>query len=453
MKKQIFLIVIIFTVFCYFRLYNIGNRVSFGWDQEQFTYQVKQLVKDHRPVLLGPRANNDRGFFLAPYFTYLVTPFYLLTNLHPKALMYFIFFYDLLFFIVCLLFLKKIFGFAHSLFFLALWSINPMIARYDFIPRWPMLIPIGTVIVWKILKDLELKKSILNWITLGIILGFFINMHIQFAFIVLFSLFFIVFDRVKIKLTIKKIATMIGSFILMFSPLLIFDLRHDFLNTKLLLNFFKSGIGTLESSPTSWLPVFANIVQPLIYFKSIPVIILFYLAITLIIIFLIKNKKNYLKSFYLSTLVLWFIFPLIFAKYGQRPSEYYFVFIMPFIYMIIIDFVLTIKKSWFLYIFTILLFTFNFNKLRENLKSENLSLIYRDKLIKDLAKITKKKKFNISYTVPLGRDTGFKYLIEYYGIKQTGNWSDPLIQIKIPVDNNCLIKEGDIGVIIPKELR
>lgn len=453
MKKQIFIIAIIFAVFCYFRLYNIGNRISFGWDQEQFTYQVKQLVKDHKPVLLGPRANNDRGFFLAPYFTYLVTPFYLITNLHPKALMYFIFFYDLLFFIVCLLFLKEIFSLTHSLFFLALWSINPLVAYYDFIPRWPMLIPIGIVIVWKILKNLELKKSILNWITLGIILGFFINMHIQFTFIVLFSLFFIVFDRVKIKLNIKKIAFMLGFFVLTFTPLLIFDLRHDFLNTKLVLNFFKNGIGTIESNPTSWLPVFANIIQPLIYFKSVPAIILFYLTVALTIIFLIKNKKNYLRSFYSATLILWFVFPLFFAKYGQRPSEYYFVFIMPFIYMIIVDFILTIKKSYLLYVFIILLISFNYNKLRENLKSENLSLIYRDKLIKNLAKITKNKKFNISYTVPLGRDTGFKYLIEYYGIKQTGNWKDSLIQIKIPADKNCLIKEGDIGVIIPPELQ
>lgn len=90
--------------------------------------------------------------------------------------------------------------------------------------------------------------------------------------------------------------------------------------------------------------------------------------------------------------------------------------------------------------------------LRQNLESDKLSLVYRDKLIKNLAKITKGKKFNISYTVPLGRDTGFKYLIEYYRIKQTGNWNNSLIQIKIPADNSCLIKEGDIGAIIPTEL-
>lgn len=316
-----------------------------------------------------------------------------------------------------------------------------------------MLIPIGTVIVWRLLKNLELKKSILNWIVLGIVLGFFINMHIQFTFIVLFSLFFIVFDRAKIELNLKKIAFMLGSFVLTFTPLLIFDLRHDFLNTKLLLNFFKSGIGTIEPDPTSWLPVLANVIQPLIYFKSAPATILFYLIITIMIIFLIKNKRNYLKSFYSAVLLLWFIFPPFFSKYGQRPSEYYFVFIMPFIYMIIVDFILTIKKPYLLYIFIILLIVFNFNNLKENLKSENLSLIYRDKLIKNLAKITKGKKFNISYTVPLGRDTGFKYLIEYYGIKQTGNWKDSLIQIKIPADKSCLIKEGDIGVIIPPELR
>ncbi|MFA6533384.1 MAG: hypothetical protein WCT22_05340, partial [Patescibacteria group bacterium] len=90
---------LVFLLFMFFRFNNFGNRIGFGWDQEQYSTQVRQLIVDHKPVLLGPRTTNDRGFFLAPYFTYLITPFFLLTNLHPYAIGIFLICFNILFFI------------------------------------------------------------------------------------------------------------------------------------------------------------------------------------------------------------------------------------------------------------------------------------------------------------------------------------------------------------------
>ena len=50
---KIFALAIIFLIFCFFRFYNLDKRLSFGWDQEQFSYQIKQIVQDHQPVLIG----------------------------------------------------------------------------------------------------------------------------------------------------------------------------------------------------------------------------------------------------------------------------------------------------------------------------------------------------------------------------------------------------------------
>ncbi len=86
-----------------------------------------------------------------------------------------------------------------------------------------------------------------------------------------------------------------------------------------------------------------------------------------------------------------------------------------------------------------------------NLRRDSGSLFYKDALIKDLYERTKGQKFNISYTVPTGRDTGFRYLLDYYHVKQTGDWSDALIQVKIPPGDSQIVF-GNYGYFIPKKL-
>ncbi len=87
-----------------------------------------------------------------------------------------------------------------------------------------------------------------------------------------------------------------------------------------------------------------------------------------------------------------------------------------------------------------------------NLNTDYYSLKYKDQLIRKLAEKMKGRTFNLSYTTALTTDYGIRYLVDYYKLNPTGNWKDPLIQIKIPVDSQCSIKVENMGVIIPKEL-
>ncbi len=124
--KNKFLIVffLIFIVFAYLRFYNLQNRIIFDWDQEHYAYEIKNIVQNHKLTLIGPRANNDKGFFLAPYFTYLMVPFYLITNLHPNGSIYFLIAYNLLFYGLSFFVVKKIFNLPSAILFLFFWTIN-----------------------------------------------------------------------------------------------------------------------------------------------------------------------------------------------------------------------------------------------------------------------------------------------------------------------------------------
>jgi hypothetical protein len=453
---QIFVLILIFAIFAYFRFNNLDKRIGFDWDQEQFSTQIREIVKNHKLTLLGPRVTSDKGFFLAPYFTYFLIPFYLTTNLHPIALLVFLVIFNILFFITAYFIIKKIFGFLPAICFLLLWSINPVLTTHDTIAWWPIFIPIGIIIVWLILFNIYKKNTSINWICLGLALGFFINMHFQFAFMIVFSfIFLLIYYLIKNKnyLRIKNISLFLLTFICLFIPLIIFDLRHNFLNLNLILNFFiNGGVDTQKADPNIWFLVFSNIIQPFVYSKIPLFISLFYFVILIMLYYLFLNKKDFAKVFYLSTLILWIIFPIIFALFGKRPSEYYFIFLYPFLIITITDFFVTLKQIFlFLSLCMIMLFV-NWNNLINNTNINFFSLYYKDQLIKKLVPYTVNKKFNISYSVPLGYNNGYKYLLDYYNVKQSDNWNDPLIQIKIPIDKECDLVSGYMGVIIPKEL-
>ncbi|MFA6081071.1 MAG: hypothetical protein WC741_01560 [Patescibacteria group bacterium] len=441
---------LVFLLFMFFRFNNFGNRIGFGWDQEQYTTQVRQLIVDHKPVLLGPRTTNDRGFFLAPYFTYLITPFFLLTNLHPYAIGIFLICFNILFFIGSYYILSNLFSKKTAILFLLFWSINPIAARYDSVAWWPIFIPLGTLMVFFVLKKIFNDNRLTDWLILGILCGFFINMHVQFAFILFFVLISI-FLHQNVLINLKNKLIFFIAFIIMFTPLIIFDFRHNFLNTKLLLSFFSKGIADVEPWFFNWTLPFKNVTQPIILTKNVLMIFFFYIAIAFSQFLLYRKKRGYLKNFYLAAFILWMVFPLIFGIYGQRPSEYYFMFLYPFIYITLIEILLLYKKKLLIFIF-IILFIINLRPLFFNLQDDKYSLKFKDELIRKLTDRTKGKKFNISFTTSVGSDAGFRYLIKYYKIHYTGDWKDPLVQIKIPANNKCRIKVNEMGVIIPKEL-
>lgn len=332
------------------------------------------------------------------------------------------------------------------------WTINPLMARYDTVAWNPTLIPISVLIVWLILKKIYDNNGIKNWFLLGVVIGFFMHLHVQFAFVILFICISLFLMRKHSKPDVLRVILFILPIVLSFTPLILFDLRHEFLNLKAVQGFFAHRADNIESSFFAWIPVFENDIQPIAIIRSFLVAFLFYFGIFSMQFFMFTNKKGFLKIFYAASMMLWILFPLVFAKYGQRPSEYYFIFLYLFIYITIVDFFYTIKKIPVLFFLLILLFGFNFKTLQNNLHTDYYSLKYKDQLVRQLAEKMKGKIFNLSYTTALTTDYGFRYLVDYYKLNPTGNWKDPLVQIKIPVDDQCLIKVANMGVIIPKEL-
>jgi len=216
----------VLTIFLFLRFYQLPQRTIFNWDQERDAFEVQKILSGD-PSLIGPRVLGPQGFFLGPYFYYLLAPFYFLTGGHPQAIVYFLIVLNLVFFLTAYLIVKKIWGEKTALIFLFLWSICP--ATIETTAWNPALIPLMIILIWYTL----FQKS---YFWLGLSLSLAINFHFQAVFLAPFILLFLFWQK---EFSGKNLGKAALGFFLPFTPLLLFDLKHNFLNLKLLGQFIK----------------------------------------------------------------------------------------------------------------------------------------------------------------------------------------------------------------------
>ena len=431
--KNFLKIFIVLSLFLFLRIWLLPQTISFGWDQERDAQIVEKIVTFTGIPLIGPRVVGDNGFYLGPYFFYLLAPFYFLTSLHPYAINYFVIFVSITFFAISFLSLKKIYDFKTAITFLLIWAVLPAAIYQDKIAWNPVLIPLSFSIIILFLSKFQFKPK--YYFILGLILGLIFHIHFQGLFYAVFALVYLI--KRNSKSNLYFIWTIFG-FILTFIPLIIFDIRHQWLNSHLFINFFFSSPQSSKSL-FSFIPVWTNFIGQItgIYNLIFSVILWF-----LFVIYGFVNRK---KIFQTPFLILFLITPIAFAIYGHRPSEYYFNYLLPIIILYFSLLLSKIKLPTPIFILIILVFIANsFNNININYHS----LYYKDSIVKQAKHILEDKPVYVSYDTPLGENNGFDYLIKYYKINRSSDSTRAGVQFLIP-HRVGLLTSGDISLFIP----
>ncbi|MGB9598860.1 MAG: hypothetical protein ACPLZH_03400, partial [Minisyncoccales bacterium] len=234
-KKKFLVFIFVFGLFLFFRFYQIEKRLPFGWDQERDAFAVKKILEGNL-TLIGPRVVGEGGFFLPPFFFYFLSPFYFIFKGNPfYSLISFLSLYLISFFLASYLTLSKVFGKKVAYLFLVIWSFLPVAILIDRIVWNPLLVPLFFVVIVFIFYKYLQSENILFFVALSLVYFLGISFHIQVAFYLPFLLLALFFVGDK-KLVFKKILIIFVSSILVFLPLIIFDIRHNFLNLNLILN-------------------------------------------------------------------------------------------------------------------------------------------------------------------------------------------------------------------------
>lgn len=215
----------------------ISGNFLFGYDQGVFFQAVKEIVVDHKLVLIGTEVGCG-GFFQGPGWYYLLSiPFYLWRG-DPYGGMIIMLMVGVLTIALSVVFGRKIFDIKTALTIGFLVAVSPaIIAQSRFI--WPPFIIslLSVFFIFFLYKVLQGSGKFFPFLTL--IVGLMFHFEIAtgatllFQLLIISPLFFI-----KKMVSLRFYILGLSSFLFTQISLFIFDIRHDFINIKGIIKLF-----------------------------------------------------------------------------------------------------------------------------------------------------------------------------------------------------------------------
>lgn len=392
---------------------------QFDWDQERDALVVSEIINRHKFTLIGPRVANENGFFNGPYHYYFILPFFLATGGHPASGA------GLGALVVALtvgayyLVGKKLWnpqvGFLAGIIYafsgqLVIWN-----AMYG-----PLLAVVGFYLICQAM-DGKIK-----WIWPAALAGVGTNIHLVPISISISLLIGILLA--KKKPAVKELFQMGIVYSIWFLPLLIFDLRHDFLNIRKALEFVSGNAGLVWDKMNFWR----------VWWRSFGI----FGASCLVLgwIWIGHNKKFKIFT------ITWLLLPMVLLfRYKGNLPEYYFSVGLAILPLILASAVGKVN------VFTLTLVTFlviNFLAIKRDPLS--ISLTNKLAIIDYLVNQKTDKYFNVSYGLPLGQNNGYEYLFMWRGVlPDRSNRGHLYTVVGLPTNDkgNLVVTSGPVGLI------
>lgn len=211
--------------------------VPFSFDHGKDSLAIWHMIQTHSPALIGPWTSIP-GLFFGPAWYYLLAPGYILTHGDPISAVWTM----ILLCLFQIIFVYRYFGLRTALLF----AVMPMYLITSTSAWNPFPMTFVTLIVITLSKNsfLNNNHSKAKCLLIGFIAG--LGFHFSSAY----SLFFLPYLgyrslRSGLKLAPKRLLLISLGLFLAFLPQLIFEFRHDFIQTKSIAAYFQN------TSPTS----------------------------------------------------------------------------------------------------------------------------------------------------------------------------------------------------------
>lgn len=232
-------LVIIFGFAAFLRFYRLPEFMTYLGDQGRDAIIIKRILTfEHFPAI-GPSTSYGQ-VFLGPFYYYFVAPWLGLFQFNPAGLGYGVAFFSVLYVITNYVIVKDLFGKSAALISTILLAFSITMIEASRFSWNPNLLPFTTLLTfYSVIKAIQTRKR-LFFILSGVFLSMCIQLHYLSLFfipgIVLYFCFALFQARKNVFELLKKCLLFIVSFVVFSSPLIVFDLRHQFLNSR---NFIK----------------------------------------------------------------------------------------------------------------------------------------------------------------------------------------------------------------------
>jgi len=400
------------------------DSTSFTYDQGRDFLDLREMWILRKVRLIGP-TTSLHGLFSGPFWYWLCFPFFLLTNGDPLAnlipLLLFSFLAPL---IILLLIENKKLGLILGIFYI---FSSPFISSSLVALNTNPVIFLTPILLLFLAKFFATGKKFFIAVALFLISTFFHFEPLAGIFLLagfLISVF--LFKRGKFIFENKKLWL---AFILPFLPQIIFDFRHDFIQTKTIWRFFALGEGSLTSVNKGLvsrfldrLEVFKNVWIFLLGNSVLLGILILFLTVFLIVKVLKNKSKDEDYYFILTSLIFLAVVFLCFVFYPYALWVWY-LGVVDGLVAILIAFGVYFLWSWRNKIFSFLAFSilviivyFNLKKyspwfFEKGFSSDPANLRTRIEVIDSIYKDAGGKGINVFTFAPYVYDYPYQYLI------------------------------------------
>ena len=417
-KNCFFLILLGIGIF--FRLYRLEEFITFLGDQGRDAIIIKRIITfEHFPAL-GPVSSVGQ-VFLGPFFYYFMAPFLALFKFNPVGLAFGSFFYSTIGLILAYFILKKINPKIANLF-LVLTTFSWILihnARFSWNPNLLSYFSFFTLYF----MSLFFEKNLIFPFLAGMFFSFSTQLHyLGFLLTPTLILFFLINYKKILKeplLFIKKISFFIFAFLIFYLPLILFDLKHQFLNIK---NFIKLFTHQEIIKSTSYHQRFEETLTNFFNFTFNLKINYFLILTFFFILFLYFLKKKFfykkplLQLIFLSFFVFIFSFSVLnsFRHYHYYNTVYLNFFIVLAVFLADVFSVNLLTK---IFVFVFLIFFINQNQLNYPFKHQrgNFQTKIAQKIAQSIIDSNPKTPYQIVPIPFTEMDGHIRYYLEIMG--------------------------------------
>ncbi len=456
-RRSFWLVILLIFIGLFLRLWNYHNLFYFAIDEEKAAYIIKGIADAaHFPTVGHP---SSIGFRLGPLLYYLIAPFYFLFGPHPVVWGY----VSVVTSVASMILIFKIGSYISKkagFVALFLYVFSYLTILYDR-RGWQVSFHsfLALLVLYSLLKLKEGRKKYF-WVLVATLIA-----CSQFEVAIILFIPFSILVILLFKVTIPKKYIVIGVLIFLVSQssLLIFDLRHNFINSKYLVNYFISsgperikenvpltGIRevylthnllsstlarTLLPSRSKNVAIeYANCPQYLKFKQErVPFILSIFVVMSLIFFgykVLRKWPDNSNSLFIQKTIFIFFVIVTVgsviytYVLQGEM-AEYYYLFLFAYFFIVLATIISTLKKPLFRYGIVFLLILFSYLNTSELLGTVNsYGLSYKEEAVKYALKTVGKENFDLASFQTCWYSGGYRYLFTYFGKEPVKSYMD-----------------------------
>lgn len=337
-RKHLLLLLLILGLGAILRLYRIGDYMGFLGDEGRDALVVKRMIVDGKFTLLGPITSVGL-MHLGPMYYYFMAPFLYLWGLDPTGPAVMVALFSLATIYLIWRLCREFFDTRTAIIASFLYAISPLVITHshsswnpNVLPFWALLIIYSLI---RVVAKLDYKWIIVSGMSLGVA----IQLHyVALVFIPITVVLLGLFHR---KLPWKYWLGLVSGAVLTYSPFIIFELRHQFINTMTVWQFVtRSGdaktFGLFLVGYKIW-DLTVRLFWRLLVIENAEISIIFMFFISGSLIWLMRYfAKDQKSKTALKVLVVWLVVGIgTLSFYTGNIFDYYLMFAFPLPFLLV----------------------------------------------------------------------------------------------------------------------